>query len=200
MGTAPSVPAPIAPVNVNMTGDEAYQRRLAMSQGLQPPEPPTESVVPALPSSSGASMTVGAPGVGAAHSLSPPPLLPAPTHVLPVAQTGEEAYLRRLAMAQQTPQPPRVPSPVPFYQSPPAFTATVPPPMVPPPPASAPAVSGPSVTAEKIQSSKQAAAAIAARLSALAPKGAAAAAAAAAVPASAPSSAPPEEESAGAKR
>ena len=35
---AASVP-PSAPVNVNMTGDEAYQRRLAMSRGFQPAAP-----------------------------------------------------------------------------------------------------------------------------------------------------------------
>lgn len=199
IGAASSdVPPPTAPVNVNLTGDEAYQRRLALSQGYRPPETFTSSTTATssttlIPSSSSYGLPEvehdnGIPGLRAMSSLSPPPA-PAPAMV-PVAQTGEEAYLRRLALSQQGFQPPRAPSPLPFSDSPPVQTPMVPPPMVPPPPASAPA-SGPVISAEKIQHSKQAAAAIAARLAALAPKMGGPPPAAPSPPAS--SSAPPEE-------
>ncbi|KAM5542612.1 hypothetical protein V8D89_003573 [Ganoderma adspersum] len=182
-------PPPTAPVNMNMSGDEAYQRRLAMSQGFGPPESPTPALAPP-PASASVSSTfsgftpfsgppsssfgqsgygdddgIGIPGFSGPASLaSPPP--PPPPAAPPTAQSGEEAYLRRLALAQQgaPAQAPRSPSPLPFDDTPPPQIQT---PVVPPlpPPAAAP------VTADKIQSSKQAAAAIAARLSALAPKG-----------------------------
>ncbi|TFK86256.1 hypothetical protein K466DRAFT_587379 [Polyporus arcularius HHB13444] len=199
IGAASSdVPPPTAPVNVNLTGDEAYQRRLALSQGYRPQETSTSSTTATsstmlIPSSSSYGLPEvehdnDIPGLRAMSSLSPPPA-PAPAMV-PVAQTGEEAYLRRLALSQQGFQPPRAPSPLPFSDSPPVQTPMVPPPMVPPPPASAPA-SGPAISAEKIQHSKQAAAAIAARLAALAPKMGGPPPAAPSPPAS--SSAPPEE-------
>ena len=211
MGAAAAfnAPPPTAPVSVNMTGDEAYQRRLAMSQGVKPPEPPAPSfappfasaTIPPNPSSSLASDDErndhDIPGLAGMHSLPPP----VPT-VVPVAQSGEEAYLRRLALSQQPPPPPRVPSPMPFSISPPPFTPSMsppvmpppPPPIVSPPPANAPV--GPALIPAKIQSSKQAAAAIAARLSALAPKGNAAAPA----PTPAAPSASPEEQSEAPKR
>ena len=197
----PSNPAP-----VNMSGDEAYQRRLAMSQGLQPsvssfaPATSTSSTTFSgfepfsVPPSSSFSQSgngdeAGVPGLGRPSSLSPPPPpLPAAP---PTAQSGEEAYLRRLAMSQQSAQPPRAPSPLPFDDEPPSRTPSLPPPAVPPPPVSAPPAAP--ITADKIQSSKQAAAAIAARLSALAPKGTGPSSSAS-PPAPGPStSAPPEE-------
>ncbi|KAH9857619.1 hypothetical protein C2E23DRAFT_770503 [Lenzites betulinus] len=241
---------PRAPVAVTMSGDEAYQRRLALSQSFQPAEataqsftsvpstssiptsssgfshatgPPTSSsftpsfetapsnssFVPPSSSVSAGQITSSSfssippsssympseggddiPGLDRAPSaytasVSPPPA-PAPfTAPVPPTQTGEEAYLRRLALSQQGGAP-CAPSPVPFVDSPPAFTPSVPPPGVPPPPATAPA---PFLTDEKVRNSKQAAAAIAARLSALAPKGGFAAASTPPPPASAP----PEE-------
>ena len=187
---APAIPPPppTVPVNMNMSGDEAYQRRLAMSQGFRPAESPTPTLAPppasasvsstfsgftpfsAPPSSSfgqsgyGEDDGIGIPGFGGPSALtSPPP--PPPPAAPPIAQSGEEAYLRRLALAQQgaPAQPPRSPSPLPFDDTPPPQIHV--PVVPPPPPAAVP------VTADKIQSSKQAAAAIAARLSALAPKG-----------------------------
>ncbi|KAI0693006.1 hypothetical protein C8T65DRAFT_586127 [Cerioporus squamosus] len=197
-----SAPPPVVAVNVSMTGDEAYQRRLALSQGFRPPEPSTSSMIVSslattIPASSSyeppeVERDSDIPGLSAVSSFSPPPA-PAPVPVAaPIAQTGEEAYLRRLAMSQQGPQPPRAPSPLPFHDSPPIQTPMVPPPMVPPPPASAPAP-GPALSADKIQNSKQAAAAIAARLAALAPKLGGPPQATPSPPAA--SSAPPEEPS-----
>ncbi|OSC96603.1 hypothetical protein PYCCODRAFT_1440934 [Trametes coccinea BRFM310] len=223
----PSLPPPVV-VDVKMSGDEAYQRRLALSQGIRPVEPPRPSTsfipstspapsfppgVPApastygtLPHSSISEEADDIPGLGQASSysasVSPPP--PPPPAAIPVvAQTGEEAYLRRLALAQKVAAP-RAPSPVPFVNPTPVATPFIPPPAIPPPPASAPA-SVPTITEEKIKNSKQAAAAIAARLSALAPKGGASAPAASSMsppPAatSARSSAAPDEPPEPAKR
>ncbi|RPD73513.1 hypothetical protein L226DRAFT_536196 [Lentinus tigrinus ALCF2SS1-7] len=189
-------PPPSAPVSVSMTGDEAYQRRLAMSQGFRPPEPTTSSAVlsssaTTVPPASSYGppdddQDSGVPGLGAMTSYSPPLPAPAPA-AAPIIETGDEAYLRRLVMSQQGAQPPRAPSPLPFDATPPVHTLVVPAPMVPPPPAFAP-VSGPAPSSDKIQNSKQAAAAIAARLAALAPKGGV-------PPAPTVPSAPPEEPS-----
>ncbi|KAI0350206.1 hypothetical protein OH77DRAFT_1091580 [Trametes cingulata] len=217
IGSAAAAPPPPAPVSVTMSGDEAYQRRLAMSQGFRPAAEPTptpsssgfsSSFAPSvssggpsgaapyatLPPSGSFAPSEGAdeiPGLGRTPSaysvsVSPPPSLPpaaVPAPAPPVAQSGEEAFLRRLAMSQQaTPQP--APSPLPFVSPPPpAFTPPFPPPVVPPPPVNAPT---PALSEEKVRNSKQAAAAIAARLSALAPKGGA----------SAPSVTPPQSTSA----
>ena len=192
---APAIsPPPTAPVNASMTGDEAYQRRLAMSQGFRPTESPAPPLAPP-PASQSVSSTFsgfapfsvppsssfgqsgygdndGVSGLGGPPSFASPPPPPPPV-AAPVAQSGEEAYLRRLALSQQgvQPQPPRSPSPLPFDDTPPPQIQIpfVPPPASVPPPVTALA------SADKIQSSKQAAAAIAARLSALAPKGVAAA-------------------------
>lgn len=136
--------APMASVavDVDMTGDEAYQRRLAMSKGLEPP--PSE------------------------HKQSPSPSPEGP----PTVQSGEEAYLRRLAMSAlnatragltaQAVAPPdhktRSPSPPDLHFNP--FE----PPSVPQPPP-------PGNVIVNFQEKAQAAAAIAARLAALAPAG-----------------------------
>jgi splicing factor 45 len=72
-----------------MTGEEAYQRRLAMSTTLQ------------LASQTASSSTSVVEGTNMG-----PPVPP------PRAETGEEAYLRRLAMSQQGPPqtlPPQAP-------------------------------------------------------------------------------------------
>nr|VWP00127.1 Tetrahydroxynaphthalene reductase (EC (T4HN reductase) (THNR) [Ganoderma boninense] len=182
---APAIPPPppTAPANMNMSGDEAYQRRLAMSQGVRPPESPTPAFAPPVASASVSSTfsgftsfsglpssSFGQSGYGDDDGIAipgfsgPPPMTspqpPPPPAAPPTAQSGEEAYLRRLAMAQQgaPAQAPRSPSPLPFDDTPPPQIQT--PFVPPPPPAAAP------VTADKIQTSKQAAAAIAARLTA----------------------------------
>ncbi len=192
IGAVPTFPPPVA-VSVNMTGDEAYQRRLAISQGSRPPEQLLIMSAAPVPSSSFESSSNDAAPEHDVTRSPPSPQLPLPASLVTTAQTGEEAYLRRLALSQQAPQPPRVSSPVPFYDPTPAFTPAVLPQVGTPPPASAPAPSGPLISADKIQSSKQAAAAIAARLSALAPKGVAAAPAIS-TPAVPTSSGPPEGE------
>ncbi|KAI0373276.1 hypothetical protein BV20DRAFT_1119323 [Pilatotrama ljubarskyi] len=227
IGSAAAAPAPLpppAPVNVNMSGDEAYQRRLALSQGIRPAEPtpiqsssaPSSSFAPSvasggpsgvssysiLPPSSSFAAPEGndeIPGLGRASStfssVSPPPPPPPGADAAPVVQTGEEAYLRRLALSQQT-TPQRPPSPAPFVSPPPpAFTPSLPVPVVPPPPAGAPAST---LSEEKVRNSKQAAAAIAAKLSALAPKGGASAPSPPST--SARSSVAPEESSEPAKK
>ncbi|TBU29002.1 hypothetical protein BD311DRAFT_777782 [Dichomitus squalens] len=183
IGAPSHPPPPVAPVNISMSGDEAYQRRLALSQGFQPPEPPAPSFAPPASTSSFTTFSglepfsatpsssfdhsrrgdEGIPGLSEPSSPSPPPAVPIS------AQSGEEAYLRRLALSQQSAQAPRAPSPLPFDDEPPSRTSSVPPPAILPLSVSAPPAAP--ITADKIQSSKQAAAAIAARLSALAPKG-----------------------------
>ncbi|KAF8515872.1 hypothetical protein JB92DRAFT_2912946 [Gautieria morchelliformis] len=123
---------------------------------------------------------------------SPPPALPSAP--VDTAMTGEEAYLRRLAMSSKTrPAPPEATSiassaPVPEIaddgeaayrkrveasRQPPPFdgAAFAPPPLVPPPPALPGAVSAqpaPDLEA-RIKAQRDAAAAIAARLAAIAP-------------------------------
>lgn len=154
------VPMPDAPpiaVDRNLTGDEAFQRRLAMSQRARSP-PLTESPHPPP-----------------AHTLQDEPK----PHIPPPTETGEEAYLRRLAMStlnrSAAPAAPPPPPPVPMYTTPPvqqdrprsvsppplAFNPFAPPSVPPPPPGPPAAI--PSAFEEKIK----AAAAIAAKLSAL---------------------------------
>lgn len=153
---------PPAPVERDLTGDEAYQRRLAMSRGFRPPSPPADNQQQSTGDSDMSGVVV-------------------PSHPLPRDETGEEAYLRRLAMstmnrAQAHPQPqpqPPSPSPPPPPQrqrspSPPSlsFNPFAPPSVPPPPPP--PGVSGGAVGLSDIEEKKKAAAAIAAKLGALA--------------------------------
>ncbi|PFH54403.1 hypothetical protein AMATHDRAFT_83440 [Amanita thiersii Skay4041] len=136
-----------AAVDRNLTGEEAYQRRLAMSSGMK-----SAPVAPA-PSADDPE-TIPSLSIGDATP-------PAPASV---NMTGEEAYLRRVAMStmgnrSQPPQPPpvaRSPPPLAYNPfAPPAVSA--PPPGPPPPPAS-----------NELEDRIKAAAAIAAKLGALA--------------------------------
>lgn len=147
-----------ATLDRDMTGDEAYQRRLAMSRGIRPPSPPAQD-----------------PTKGDDNVADEEPDVPLKD------ETGEEAYLRRLAMstmprqqdhsvAAPAPQA-RVPSPQ--HQQPRQKSPSPPPlsfnpfapPSVPPPPGP-PGASGTAVA--DIEERKKAAAAIAAKLGALA--------------------------------
>ncbi|EJU05475.1 hypothetical protein DACRYDRAFT_113580 [Dacryopinax primogenitus] len=160
-GDAPSFVS-TAPVQIakDMTGDEAYQRRLAMSRG---------PAVAAVPSP--------------VPSPSPRPPSPAPRPIM--AETGEEAYQRRLAMSRgaaprppspplpaSAPEPPQFVRPPPepedaeySWAAPPAFPPTLP--VAPPPTSSTP----PMAMDPAVEKRRQAAAAIAAKLAALAPGG-----------------------------
>ncbi|KAI0831715.1 hypothetical protein BC628DRAFT_1451397 [Trametes gibbosa] len=201
---------PRAPASVTMSGDEAYQRRLALSKGFQSAESTAPSFTSVLSTSSipaSSSRQSYATGPPASSSFTPSSesvpstssfaLLNSSVSVAPtssssfasippsVSYTGEEAYLRRLALSQQGVAP-RVPSPAPFVNAPSTPMPSAP--LHPAPPAVPPPV--PALTEEKVRNSKQAAAAIAARLSALAPKGVSAPSA---PPPPPPASAPPEE-------
>lgn len=112
-----------------MTGDEAYQRRLALSRGQPLNDPPSAR---------------------------------------PAAETGDEAYQRRLALSQQRTEPvqlpirevPRVPSPPPLAYNPFAPPANIPP----PPPVQATIGTSEADFEARLKHSRDAAAAVAARL------------------------------------
>ncbi|KAH9955617.1 hypothetical protein BC827DRAFT_1236093 [Russula dissimulans] len=76
-----------APRDLQMTGEEIYQRRLAMSTNFEPPSQPPSSAVVAVEND-----TVR---IAAVESPAPPARV----------ETGEEAYLRRAAMSQGLPLP-----------------------------------------------------------------------------------------------
>ncbi|GLB35006.1 putative RNA recognition motif containing protein [Lyophyllum shimeji] len=140
--TVPASYAPPAPVPTNLTGSEAYQRRLAMSAALHSASPPPPA----------ASDDHDVPGL---HAGQAPAAIPAP-------QTGEEAYLRRLAMSTAAPPPP--PRPASPSSPPPLAYNPFAPSSVPPPPPPEPSAAMP----PEIEAKVKAAAAIAAKLSALA--------------------------------
>ncbi|KAI0094076.1 hypothetical protein BDY19DRAFT_920694 [Irpex rosettiformis] len=156
--------APVVPLNIDLSGEEAYQRRLGISVGFRSVSPlPSHAAPQAVQSLMTSAAVINAAGlVSAAPDHDEIPgfgvLLPAVPE-----ETGEEAYTRRLAMSQQalanapirppTPEPPAL-----------AYNPFAPPIPFPPPP-----VDGPPSTDDKVKNSRQAAAAIAARLSALAP-------------------------------
>jgi splicing factor 45 len=77
---------------MNVTGEEVYQRRLAMSTGSKSASQTTSSA-----SAATAVDVTGTVAIGA----------PTPAR----AETGEEAYLRRVAMSQGPPPPPSQPAP-----------------------------------------------------------------------------------------
>jgi len=140
-GSKPREPSPPPPiVGRTLTGDEAYQRRLAMSTGLKLHESTPSSIGDAEDS---------IPGL----TIDTEPLAPQPS------TAGEEAYLRRIAMSTMGSKPPPAaiasPSPPPLAYNPFA------PPAVPSPPTAAPPA------AISLEEKVKAAAAIAAKLSAL---------------------------------
>jgi len=121
-------------VDSSLTGDEAYQRRLVMSQPRNPlpitdPVPRTDEDIPGP---SGQQLPVS----------------------LPPVETGEEAYLRRIAMSSANQLPP------PRSESPPLAYNPFAPPSVPPPP--------PPPDSAELEAKVKAAAAIAAKLGAIA--------------------------------
>ncbi|THH27064.1 hypothetical protein EUX98_g7129 [Antrodiella citrinella] len=188
LGAAASAPIP---VEANVTGDEAYQRRLALSQGSVST---STSALQFTSSSSEPQFPVGSdPSLTAASSISSGILPPSSSYVstsdsrsftqtpppqAQILQSREEAYLRRLALSQSRPAVPplasamlstSIPSPTSYAQQPEpptlAYNPFAPPTSVPPPPSAIP----PSLSEEKVRSSREAAAAIAAKLKALAP-------------------------------
>lgn len=140
--------APVV-INRDMSGEEAFQRRLAMSTGIRPVSPPMAPVNAPLPQVAEDDFITGLQG-NRAH--------------IPAAETGEEAYLRRVAMSQAAPS---IPPPLPESEVEASSTLAYDPfapRSVPPPPPGPPEASIPNALEEKIK----AAAAIAARLGALA--------------------------------
>ncbi|KAJ7709983.1 hypothetical protein B0H17DRAFT_1030078 [Mycena rosella] len=134
--------APAAPP-ATLSGDEAFQRRLAMSAAARPPVSPPSA--PDYPPSDESAMP-----------MSDAPVPP------PATETGDEAYLRRVAMASLSRPPP--PPPPERSLSPPtlAYNPFAPPSVPPPPPGPPPSMSA------ALDARVKAAAAIAARLGALA--------------------------------
>ena len=170
-----------------MTGDEVYQRRLAMSSGVKPASQTTSPAAVATAVDSAGTIPVGAPVPSArvetgeeaylrraamSQGPPPPPSQPIPVQLLPI--TGDEAYQRRIALSsQQVPVPPPQPHQQPSepsdssgYDS---FAQSAP-----QPPSSIPrATSAGDVPdfEERVRNSRNAAAAIAAKFSAFEPPG-----------------------------
>jgi splicing factor 45 len=174
-----NIDPPAATVDRNLSGEDAYMRRLAMSQGVAPPRVLSPTPVPMDRNMSGeeayqrrlALATGGQPAVDTDVDMVPGNDVTEPPPVsVDRAETGDEAYERRLAMSEGLQpaalsfipsQPPPMPSSVAETPSPPrlAYNPFAPPTNVPPPPAQLP--SG-------FEDKVKAAANIAARLSALA--------------------------------
>jgi splicing factor 45 len=132
-----------------MSGDEAYQRRLAMSAGVRAVSPP--SAIRALP-----------PQISEDKEESD-----LQATAVPPAETGDEAYLRRVALSQAQARPPVAPTFAEAEASSLAYNPFAPPFVPPPPPGPPPGPPGTS-TPNALEDKVKAAAAIAARLGALA--------------------------------
>jgi splicing factor 45 len=150
-----------------MSGDEAYERRLAMSANMRAVSPPAAAI-------NTTQIIDGEDFIpGLANTAVPPP-----------TETGDEAYLRRVALSQAQARRPISPvfsEPVTEVSPSLAYNPFAPPPAPPPP--------GPpgTLTIDALEDKVKAAAAIAARLGALA----ATATATAGTPAGSASPAPP---------
>lgn len=149
----PLDPMPVA-IDRDLSGEEAYQRRLALSRAHVPPAPPpiTEDV-PMEPEDDGGEPIPGLTMSSAAASL-------------PRDESREDAYSRRLAMSPGVALAPVSPPTKVYEQPDPPELAYNPfaPPSVPPPPPGPPTTVG----LPDFESRAKAAAAIAAKLSALA--------------------------------
>lgn len=187
-----NIDTPATTVDRNMSGEDAYMRRLAMSQGAAPPRGPSPTPAPIDRNMSGeeayqrrlALATGGQP----AQTATPPVSLPAadtdfdmalgndaaepPTVSANFVETGDEAYERRLPMSQglRPSAPPFIPSqppPIPFSvaepPSPPRLAYN---PFA--PPTNVPPPPPPGQIPSGFEDKVKAAANIAARLSALA--------------------------------
>jgi splicing factor 45 len=169
-----------------MSGEEAYQRRLAMSTNSNPASQTTSSTSAPIVTDAAYPVATGstAPPARAetgeeaylrrlAMSQGPPPSLTKPVPLQPTPGTVEEAYQQRAALLTQQVSPPplqnqREPSePASDSSGYNPFTpqSTLPP----PPPSTASADNVNPDFEERVRNSRSAAAAIAARFSALAP-------------------------------
>ena len=171
---------------MDITGEEVYQRRLAMSTGFKPASQTTSPASVGAAVDSAGTVPVRAPPataetgeeaylrrVAMSQGPPPPPSLPAPVQPPPIPITGDEAYQRRIALSsQQVPVPPQ-PQQQPSEPSDPSeynsFTQSVlqPPSSI---PSATPAGDVPDFE-ERVRNSRNAAAAIAAKFSAFEPPG-----------------------------
>lgn len=214
-----STDAPPAVVDLNMSGEDAYMRRLAMSQGAAAPRVLSPALMPvdrdmsgeeayqrrlALSTGGQAAQTATPPAsddadldMASTNDVADPPMASVDR-----AETGDEAYQHRLAMSQvlQPTAPPFIPTqPLPMPPStaeppsPPrlAYNPFAPPANVPPPPGPIP--SG-------FEDKVKAAANIAARLSALAAAAGATSAGAGDSGIDSPAPPPPSEDESAPKR
>jgi splicing factor 45 len=156
-------PPPVA-VNIDMSGDDAYQRRLAMSTSFQSATSSQSHDLQERTTPYTAHLPQSIPETPSAIEDEQNPFA---TSVLR-EETGEEAYLRRLALSQRKPMaaPNRLPTPEPPAL---AYNPFAPPTHVPPPSAAGLPPSGVVLSDEKVKNSRAAAAAIAAKLASLAP-------------------------------
>lgn len=177
-----------APPDVHMSGEEAYQRRLAMSTNFKTASqtmPSTSAPIvadAACPAATGPPAPLARVETGeeaylrrVAMSQGPPPSLSKPAPLQPPPSTGDEAYQRRAALSSQ-----QMSSPPPQNQREPSEPASdssgynpfAPQSAPPPPPPSIPSTaSADNVNPdfeERVRNSRNAAAAIAARFSVLA--------------------------------
>jgi len=169
---------------MNITGEEVYQRRLAMSTGFKPSSqaPSSASVITAVDDTGTVAIGAPAPPVRAetgeeaylrrvAMSQGPPPPPSQPAPAQPAPSTGDEAYLWRTALSSQQvplPQPQQQPSEPPDSEGYNSFAQAV----LQPPSSIPSAASADDVTPdfeERVRNSRNAAAAIAAKFSALVP-------------------------------